>query len=239
MKSEISKQHKLVLVFIVLLLVFLAYQAIKMLGANLNFYQAFQLESSWKKNQSLTSAKQFKQALTAIDKANLSHGNNSHYLITQGLIYEWGGISYVFDEPKQRELLLEAKQYYLKAVELRPTWPVTWATLAILKWRLKEIDQEMINFLKQADKYGHTTAEVNRAWLEVGFYIYKSKSTYSTQIIRQLRAHTELMIKDSQKRPVLVAILKRHNTTALACRWLINYTFDTTWYQKGICKQKV
>lgn len=211
----------------------------KMLGANLNFYQAFQLEKRWKTNQSLNSVEQFEQALSAINQANLSHKNNSHYLITQGLIYEWGGISDVFEQSKQRELLLQAKQRYLQAVELRPTWPVTWATLAILKWRLKEIDEEMISFLQQADRYGSNTPEVRRAWLNVGFYIYKSKSAYTTQIIKGLRKHLELSMADNRQkiRQSTLSIVKRHNAESLLCSWSAHYDFDTSWYDKALCQK--
>jgi len=238
MKREMNKRYKSILIFTLLLLIFLAYQATKMLAANLNFYQAFQLEKNWQENKSLTSSVQFEQALSSIKQSNLSHTNNPHYLITQGLIYEWGGISEVFDNKKQRELLLQAKQYYLTAVKLRPTWPITWATLAILKWRLKEVDQEMINFLKQADKYGRHTPEVNLAWLDVGLYLYKSKSVYSSQIINGLRVHTELMIKAPLNRAIVVNNLRRHNAIGLVCRWLINYNFDTSWYQEKVCEIK-
>ena len=236
--KELNQTKKIILMLGVCLLIFLGYQAVKMLGANLNFYQAFQLEKYWQKSESLSSITQFEQALNAIGKANTLHPNNPHYLITQGLIYEWGGISETVDKSKQAELLLQAKQYYLNAVELRPTWPVTWATLAVLKWRLEEIDQEMIDFLKQADKYGQHTEEVSRAWLDVGFYIYKRKSIYTPQIIKGLRKHLKLSMAD--KRPEIrrstLSIVKRHNAELLLCSWSSNYDFDTTWFNKALCQ---
>ena len=237
---ELNQFKKIILIFCIFLLIFSGYQALKMLSANLNFYQAFQLEKNWQKNESLSSVTQFEQALKEIEQSNRSHPNNPHYLITQGLIYEWGGISKEFDEKKQRELLLQAKRYYLNAVALRPTWPVTWATLAVLKWRLEEIDQEMINFLKQADKYGQHTQEVSRAWLDVGFYVYKNKSVYTPQIIEGLRKHLKLSMADKRQgiRQSTLSIVKRHNAGLLLCSWSINYSFDTSWYDKALCQDK-
>lgn len=238
--TELNQFKKIMLILCVFILIFLGYQAVKMLSANLNFYQAFQLEKSWQKNQSLSSVTQLEQALKSITQSNLSHPNNPRYLITQGLIYEWGGISNEFDEKKQRQLLLQAKGYYLHAVELRPTWPVTWATLAVLKWRLGEVDQEMIDFLKQADKYGQHTEEVSRAWLDVGFYIYKNKSIYTPQIIEGLRKHLKLSMADQRQkiRQSTLSIIKRHNAGLLLCSWSINYDFDTSWYDKVLCQDK-
>lgn len=236
--KELSQLKKTILIFCIFSLMYLGYQSVKMFSANLKFYQAFQLEKSWQKSESLSSVTQFEQALKAIDQSNDSHPNNPHYLITQGLIYEWGGISKSFDEKKQSDLLLHAKLYYLKAVELRPTWPVTWATLAVLKWRLEEIDQEMIDFLKQADKYGQHTEEVSRAWLDVGFYIYKNKSVYTPQIIDGLRKHLKLSMADKRQiiRQSTLSIVKRHNAEPLLCSWSINYDFDISWYTKAFCQ---
>jgi len=237
---ELNPLKKAVLIFCSILLIFLGYQAFKMLSANLNFYQAFQVEKIWKKNKSVSSAAQFEQALNNIEQSNMSHPNNPRYLVSQGLIYEWGGISKEFDEKKQKELLLQAKNHYLQAVALRPTWPVTWSALAVLKWRLEEIDQEMIDFLEQADKFGQNTEVVHRAWLDVGFYIYKSKSIYSPQIITGLRKHLKLSMADTRRkiRRSTLAIVKRHNAELLLCSWSSNYSFDTSWYDKALCQSK-
>ena len=238
MNKTLNRRQKSLLVFSIILLIALSYYAIRMTSANLSFYQTFQLEKIWKKDQALNSKKQFEQALKAINHANSSHNNNPHYLITQGLIYEWGAISDLYNEAERKELLLKAKADYLASVKLRPTWPVTWATLAVLKWRLGETDQEMVDYLYQADKYGQHSPEVSRAWLDVGFHIYKSKSIYSKNILKDLRKHLELSLADNQSkvRRSTLSMIKRHNAEKLVCSWLINYTFDTRWYQKQVCK---
>jgi len=238
MNKSLNRPQKLMLIFTIVVLISFGYQAIRMTGANLNFYQTFQLEKSWQTAQSVTSKTQFEQALSAINQANSSHGNNPHYLITQGLVHEWGAISDLYSETERKELLLKAKADYLAAIKLRPTWPVTWATLAILKWRMGEIDQEMVDYLYQADKYGQNSPEVSRAWLDVGFHIYKSKSVLTKDILKNLRKHLKLSLADNQSkiRRSTLSIIKRHNAEKLACSWMSNYTFDTSWYQKKICE---
>lgn len=225
---------------IVILLFLSCWQALKMGKANLSFYPAYQLTEHWLENDNLTDTGQYNQALKLIDAASIDHPNNPHYLIIQGLVREWGGVSDIFsDELIKKNQLENAKEYYLSAVELRPTWPVTWATLAILKWRLAEIDQQLIDYLIQADKYGPNTLEVHQAWLEIGLYLYQSKSPYTVKIIQGLRKHLALMLKDIRPsvRMSAVMIIKRQNAQRFACNWILNYTFDTRWAQKKLCNE--
>jgi len=238
--QQSSKAQKALLITCAVLLMFLGYQAVKMLNANLSFYQTFQLKELWLKNNTLTDTSQYQIALQAINNANNAHQNNPHYLITQGLVLEWGGISDIFSKEERQQKLRLAKDYYLQAVALRPTWPVTWATLAILKWRLNEIDQSLVDYLKQADKYGAHTLDVHHAWVDVGFYLYKSKSLYTVQIIQGLRRHLKLMLKDDRitVRKSAVAMIKRHTAEKQACNWLSTYEFDTSWHKTALCSSK-
>ncbi|MBU2892255.1 VpsP family polysaccharide biosynthesis protein [Colwellia sp. D2M02] len=229
--------QKTLLTLLFFVLLYLAAQAVTMLNANLHYYKAFQLKELWLKNKTLSEKSQYLTAISAINNANSKHPNNPHYLVTQGLILEWGGISSIFSPSEQKSNLVEAKKYYLKALELRPTWPVTWATLAILKWRLNEIDQELINYLHQADKYGSNIIEVHQAWVDIGFYLYQNKSPYTAQIMSGLRRHLQLMLQDKQPwvRRSAISIIKRHHKEALVCKWLLTYSFDTSEQQRAIC----
>jgi len=233
-----TKKHKTFLIAVAILLALLCYQAVKMFSANLSYYQAYQLKELWLKNNALTDISQYQTALKAIDYSNKTHKDNPQYLITQGLVLEWGGISNIFSEQEQQQNLQQAKTYYLQAVALRPTWPVTWATLAILKWRLHEIDQSLVDYLKQADKYGSNTLDVHHAWVDVGLFLYRNKSPYTVQIIKGLRRHLKLMLQDNRitVRKAAVAMVKRHNAQKQACNWLSTYDFDTTWHKAALCR---
>jgi len=237
--KELSRLNKLLMSIMSLLLFCLAWQSMKMGIANLSFYAANHYVETWLDHKNLTDAVEYQQALRSINDANGSHPDNSHYLITQGLVYEWAGTGNLFsdDEEKTRHLL-KAKTYYLDAVKLRPTWPVTWATLAILKWRLGEIDQQLIDYLFQADKFGQHTPEVNQAWLEVGFYLYQNKSTFTAKIVKGLRKHLEIIFNDSRpdSRTMAIDIIKRHQAERLACSWLYNNEKFITHYKSKICK---
>lgn len=235
-----NKLQKALLTASAMVLILLCYQAIKMLSANLSYYQTYQLQELWLKKNELTDVSQYQRALKAIDDSNNTHQDNPQYLITQGLVLEWAGISKLFTEEEKQQKLRQAKDYYLQSVALRPTWPVTWATLAILKWRLNEIDQSLIDYLKQADKYGANTLDVHHAWVDIGFYLYKSKSPYTVQIITGLRRHLKLMLKDERNtvRKSAIAMIERHHAQKQACNWLSTYSFDTTWHKAALCNPK-
>lgn len=238
-RKELSRLNKLLTVIMSLLLLCLAWQSMKMGKANLSFYAANQYLETWLDLNNLTDTVEYQKALRSINDANRSHPDNSHYLITQGLVYEWAGTGSLFSDDKEKtQHLLKAKTYYLDAVKLRPTWPVTWATLAILKWRLGEIDQQLIDYLFQADKFGQHTPEVNQAWLEVGFYLYQNKSTFTAKIVKGLRKHLEIIFNDSRpdSRTMAIAIIKRHQAERLACSWLYNNEKFISHYKSKICK---
>lgn len=230
--------NKTITIVIAFILLICCWQAIKMGKANLDFYSAHQLTEFWQDNN-LKEANQYSDALQAIDSANVEHPDNPLYIVTEGLVYEWGTIAGMYDDEQQKwELLTQAKSYYLNAAKLRPTWPVTWATLAILKWRMEEIDQQLIDYLKQADKYGPYVMEVHQAWLEMGFYLYQSKSQYSVQIIKGLRKHLREMLRQPNS-PFFhsaIAIIKRHKAERLACSWLSSYEFDTEKQRNMLCQ---
>ena len=237
--KELSQTKKIVMIFLSLFLLFLTWQSLKMGKANLNFYAAHQIVESWMENRVLTDPAQYQRALTSINDSNESHPANSHYLLTQGRIYEWGGTSKIFtDENEKKQHLLNAKKYYLEAVKLRPTWPGTWATLAILKWRLGEIDQQFVDFLLQADKFGQHIPEVNQAWLEIGFYLYQSENKLSVQIIKGLKKHLNIMFNDLRpgSKKLAMDIIKRHNAQKYACSWLNNNENFVGNYKSKICK---
>jgi tetratricopeptide (TPR) repeat protein len=238
-RNELGRLNKLLMIIMSLLLLFLVWQSMKMGKANLNFYTANHYLETWLDNNKLTDAVEYQEALRSINDANGFHPNNSHYLITQGLVYEWAGTGDFFSDNKEKkQQFIKAKTYYLDAVKLRPTWPVTWATLAILKWRLGEIDQQLIDYLFQADKFGQHTPEVNQAWLEVGFYLYQNKSTFTAKIVRGLRKHLEITFNDSRpdSRKLAIDIIKRHHAERLACSWLFNNEKFISFYKSKICK---
>ena len=232
------KIQKILLIASIPLLLFLTSKAISMLAANLNFHQTNQIQKHWLKKGKVTNKQEYTKALDAISLANEQHPNNPEYLVTQALVLEWAGISRLFTASEQKSNLLLAKKYYLNATQLRPTWSVTWASLAILKWRLNEIDQNLVDYLIQAEYYGKNTHAVQKAWVDLGLFLYLKKSPLTPKIIAGLRRHLQSMLKDDRAniRTSAINIVNRHKAQRLVCKWIRTYDFDTRSLQKSLCK---
>ena len=206
-----------VLFVLVVILLLLAWQALTFGRANLHYLVAHNAAKKWREEQIMPSQHELDKALAGAKTARKLHPNNSHYVITYALILEWQGIT----SGKQINLQ-QAKKLYIKATQLRPTWPVTWATLAILKWRLNEFDEELLHFLKQAQQHGPNRKEVHEAWAEVGLYLYQQKHPYIATLIKPARQHLLKLIAshDSDYNQSAVNIVTRHNMQRIVCGWM-------------------
>ncbi|WP_286263349.1 VpsP family polysaccharide biosynthesis protein [Thalassotalea atypica] len=235
--ASFTNVQPIILVVLTLLCLFGIVQAAKMGKANLDFYRVHQTLEYWRDNQQITNDEELNQTLTIIHRANNTHPNNPQYLITLGLVYEWGGL-HAAEQADKMHYFNEARKYYSRATELRPTWPGTWATLATLKWRLNEIDQQLVEYLFLADKFGENSDQVHEAWLEVGFYLYKSKSVFSAKIIKGLRKHLQLMVEDPRNKinALALTIVKRHNVEQLACNWVTNFNIEDEVKKEKFCQ---
>jgi len=69
----------------------------------------------------------------------------------------------------QQDLLSEAVASYRAAARLRPTFPYTWAYLALAKHRHGEQDAELWLAFDKALHYGHAEAGVHPALAEIAF----------------------------------------------------------------------
>lgn len=238
--NALLKGKNIALIFIIALCCYAIVITFNMGRANLKFYSVHQTLAYWQKNNKVTDQEEFEHTVKLINQATNLHPDNPKYLITQGLVYEWGGIDAdSIGLASSVQYFKSAEQSYLKAIELRPTWPGTWATLAILKWRLNEIDQQLIDYLLLADKFGEHNEQVQDAWLEVGFYLYKSKSRYTAKIIKGLRKHLRSMIEDtrSDRNYTAKQIIERHKVESLACNWITSFNLESRQKVSQVCPE--
>ncbi|WP_448212796.1 VpsP family polysaccharide biosynthesis protein [Colwellia sp. MEBiC06753] len=200
-----------------IILCYLAYIAFNHSVANLRYRTAYNLIEKWRLNTELPSDEELNLAYEQIQQANALHPKNPHYLITKGLVLEWYGIAH-----QDLTRWQEAKLYYLQATALRPTWPVTWATLAILKWRLEEIDQQLLEYLTRANQFGPARLEVHEAWIEIGFHLYRTRHPLTAKVITAVRSHLNAMLSstDPERRQSAIHIIERHAMFKQVCSWI-------------------
>ncbi|MDG1733821.1 MAG: hypothetical protein P8H39_12695 [Thalassotalea sp.] len=138
----------------------------------------------------------YQQALNKITTAISLH-NNPQYLEKKAQIIEWGAHHKL--EPDYIKSLNQAKELYLKSTKLRPTWPGTWAALALIKWQLNEFDNELKRYLKNAHSFGKNSPEVHLVWAELAIAIKQSNNPQLINYLAPLQNIADYHIKNVRK----------------------------------------
>ncbi|MEW6996638.1 hypothetical protein AADZ86_02870 [Colwelliaceae bacterium BS250] len=165
--------HKALKLLITLTLLYIAYIACTYSFANLAFKQAEKSLISWQNTEVITNTEQYDKALTNATNAINWH-INPQYLEAKAQILEWGVRTNI--ETNKQQTLTEAKNLYIQSTQLRPTWPGTWAALALVKWHLGEYDEQMQQYLLNAHIFGKNTKQVHIIWSELGKALHNSEN---------------------------------------------------------------
>ena len=196
----IIKQEKHIKRLIMVTLVVLALIAAKWGTANLYFKSAENLLSTTTKTYAgvvnpnknyakvkyLPSAEHFNLAynemLSSINTAIALH-QHPQYLEKKAQIFEWA----VRLNAAPVSTLKQANNLYLQSTKLRPTWPATWAAMALNKWHLGEFDQHLIHYLTKAHQFGKNTPEVQLVWLKFIDALQQSNEPKFKKMMQQLK----------------------------------------------------
>lgn len=132
-------------------------------------FQANRFLDSWQATAKQPSDKAWNIAFAASEKAIAWYpGDNAAFINAQGRILEWKQFTLPIGDPLARNSRLAALVAYRQATELRPTWPYTWGDLALIKARLGEVDNELLNALNKAFENGPWRSRVLERITQVG-----------------------------------------------------------------------
>jgi len=127
----------------------------------------------------------------------------------------------------------EAYTHYKRSISIRPTWPYAWVSLALVKYRLGETDDEFYHALHKADELGPWEPGVQRVIVDVGLHYWKSLSRnerkFVLNIIEKSLRHT-----DRQHSIDVLKLSKRFGALELVC--LIYEDID---YVNRYCKNSL
>ena len=191
--------------------------------ASLDYYKTKSIMSLWQAEGVIESPEQYEKAKLAAYGAHNTHPNHALYLDLLGQIHEWGQIS---GYENQKQALQQAQNYYQSATQIRPIWSVTWASLANVKWRLQEFDDEMLLYLLRADQFGPRKREVNIFLSELGLALYDSNNLLLLNIIAKVKKRLTMGLLNPASRERVRAIIKKHDAATLVCFWLSNQPYD-------------
>ena len=144
------------LLFITLVMIVQLYQRG---NANAWYYQVEYALNDWSAAGAIPNEQAYQDTVAVIDKVVALDPSHPHYAHMKGRVLHWG-VNGGFERLAQ---LAEVKVWYLKATELRPTWPDPWADLAILNHYIDGNTPETQFYLAQAQAAGPYIAIVLNA----------------------------------------------------------------------------
>ena len=146
----------------------------------------------------MVSESSYQVTLEQINNALYWH-THPQYLETKAQVLEWGIRSNL--QPDKTAGLDQAKSLYLQATELRPSWPTTWASLALVKWHLQEFDQQLLTYLNKAHQFGKNQPEVHLIWVQLASAIGKSNNPQLIEFIAPYQDKVNYHISQGLKDP--------------------------------------
>ncbi|WP_371194959.1 VpsP family polysaccharide biosynthesis protein [Glaciecola sp. SC05] len=212
--TELSRKRLLAL-FILLLATVGIWNAFRFGGAALDYYFVRNAIELWQNDANLQTNEKYLAAKQAIDSAESKHFSHPLYADLSGQLEEWGFMAGY----KSVEALQNAKYDYLRATKLRPSWPVTWGSLAVIKWRLQEFDDEMLSYLNKADEMGPQKPEIHVLFTELGLALYVSNHPFYVNVREQTQHRLIAGLRNRESRQRVKQAIISYDALELSCIW--------------------
>jgi hypothetical protein len=171
---------------------------------------------AWQSHALVQTEKTFTHAKSAIEIAGFLHTSNPEYMNLTGHIKEWGAVS-GYDDANG---LAQAKLDYLNAIKVRPLWPMTWANLAMVKWRLQEFDEEMQGFLNKANELGPQSVAVHVLFTRLGITLHKAEHPMFSSIGEVMRERIRLGLRNKRSKEMILSLIESTDSLEEVCRWM-------------------
>ncbi len=165
--SKVLPGHALAYVAIAALIALSIFILLRGIADIFGHYATAKIER-WQKRGQLPRPSELKSVGNALDIAAFLDGNRPAIIVAQGDLHTWRASQKPVWDSNTKKYNRQALQYYRKHVMLRPTWPKTWASIALIKFRLLEIDQEYFEAIEQAVKFGPNETFVQLNVAKVG-----------------------------------------------------------------------
>jgi hypothetical protein len=191
------------------------YSAFRFGAATLDYYFVRNTIELWQTSAQQQSEQAYLAAKTAVNTAEILHSSHPLYADLSGQVTEWGVVA----QYESVEALNQAEADYLRAVSLRPAWPVTWASLAMIKWRKQEFDDVMLRYLSNADRLGQQKPEVHVLFVELGLALYRNNHPFYKHIREQTQVRLVKGLRNPKTRPRILQIIASNDAMAFACIW--------------------
>lgn len=184
--------------------------------ASLHYYEVRNALEAWQETGAVKTLNELSSAKQASDAARKLHGSNPLYIELAGQIIEWEVIAGY----NNLQALERAKNYYIESSKYRPLWPVTYANLAMIKWRMQEFDDEMLEYVLKADRLGSQNVEVHIFITRLGISLYQANHPMYTTLKDRIHARISAGMRHQLAKPSIINYIKQNNALESVCRWM-------------------
>ena len=134
--------------------------------ADIYAYQAREYLETWYLGDQASLDENWQNAHDSMQTALSIFPDHPEYLDQMGQIYEWQFYQSDFNGDEFNSILQTALGFYHQATAIRPDWPHSWASVAFMKSRLGELDDEFYHALQSSLTLGANEPEVLSRLLE-------------------------------------------------------------------------
>jgi hypothetical protein len=210
------KKEQFLAICILIIAAFGFLNALRFAGASVVYSAVRDNVSNWHSNIGIQDKEAFESVNLSIFTANLLHSSHPLYIDFAGQVDEWGEVSGF----GQQNSLQKAEQHFQDAVKIRPLWPVSWANLAMIKWRLQEFDQQMFAYVMKAHELGSQSAEVHTLFALLGITLNNANHPMFNDIGDLSREHISRGLRNEQSKKLIVAFVQSTSSLSTVCRWV-------------------
>ncbi|MEQ3659327.1 MAG: VpsP family polysaccharide biosynthesis protein [Glaciecola sp.] len=221
----ISHKHNLLVTLFLMLLGFaLVYSAIALWSSLLKEEVKNSL-ISWQEKGEVVNLKDIDSAKRALSTLERLNPVDPLVMDMFGQVYEWESFTTEKELPGS---LQRAKVNYRKAIAKRPTWAVSHASLALVKWRLQEFDTELESALLNAMKYGPRKPEVHLVVSQFGLATYQANHPYYAIVRENLPFFIYLALQGRETEQKMLDIINYQDSVKSVCRWFHIHRLDAS-----------
>jgi hypothetical protein len=218
------RSHYFIVVFIITLSCFGLHQALYLGLASFHNYSVTNMLKHWEKSPLEHTYNDYSRIKAKAQQVVLYQPHNAEYWDLMAQVNEWG---FIFGYAEHEGALLEVQKQYLRATELRPLWPDSWASLVKLKWRLQEFDEQMLFYFERATELGPQKPKVHLVVIELGLALYANNHTMLLTIRPKFHQRLALGLRNPKTRNRVRRLISQYESQVLVCRWLRNEDLNT------------
>jgi len=136
--------------------------------ADMADYPAHRAMAQWSADARAPGEAEWLAARAALERAGALAPANPLYAEEMGRLLELRAAGMDRADPAARALLEQSRAQFRQAVAMRPGSPYAWSSLALVKFRLNEMDYEFYGALERAARFGPWEPAVQIALADIG-----------------------------------------------------------------------